>query len=49
MMVYYKKECGFDSYVVEEDGCFLVYWKEDNKILKFVVYFFVDLYVILSC
>lgn len=47
-MSYYKTERGFDSYVVEEDGRFLVYRKEDNKTLKSVAYSPADLHAILS-
>lgn len=47
-MAYYKKERGFDSYVVEEDGRFLVYRKEDNKTLKSVAYSPADLHAILK-
>jgi hypothetical protein len=47
-MAYYKTERGFDSYVVEEDGRFLVYRKEDNKTLKSVAYSPADLHAILS-
>jgi predicted HAD superfamily Cof-like phosphohydrolase len=44
-MAYYKTERGFDSYVVEEDGRFLVY---RNKTLKSVAYSPADLHAILS-
>ena len=47
-MEYYKKERGFDSYVVEEDGRFLVYRKEDNKTLKTIAYTPADLSKILK-
>ena len=47
-MAYYKKERGFDSYVVEEDGHFLVYRKEDNKTLKSVAYSPADLQSVLK-
>jgi predicted HAD superfamily Cof-like phosphohydrolase len=47
-MAYYKTERGFDSYVVEEDGRFLVYRKEDNKTLKSVAYSPADLQAILK-
>lgn len=46
-MAYYKEERGFDSYVVEEDGHFLVYRKADNKTLKSVAYSPADLKSIL--
>ena len=35
---YYKKERGFDSYIVKADGHWLVYRSSDNKTLKSVNY-----------
>jgi predicted HAD superfamily Cof-like phosphohydrolase len=47
-MAYYKQERGFDSYVVEEGGKFLVYRKSDHKTLKSVNYSPADLASILK-
>jgi len=47
-MKYYKEERGFESYMVEEGGLFLVYRKEDNKTLKSVNYSPADLRSILE-
>jgi predicted HAD superfamily Cof-like phosphohydrolase len=35
---YYKNERNTDSYIVERDGKYLVYRKEDNKVLKSINY-----------
>ncbi len=42
-MKYYKEERGFDSYIVEADGHWLVYRKSDNKTLKSIAYSPADL------
>ncbi|MCG8328945.1 MAG: nucleoside triphosphate pyrophosphohydrolase family protein [Chitinophagales bacterium] len=47
-MEYYKKERGFDSYIVEEGGLFLVYRSTDNKTLKSINYSPADLRAILA-
>ena len=45
---HYKETRGFDSYIVEEDGCFLVYRQGDHKTLKSINYSPADLKSILS-
>ncbi len=45
---YYKEERGFDSYIVEEEGRYLVYRSTDHKTLKSVNYSPADLKSILS-
>lgn len=35
---YYAKTKGFESYILEEDGLYLVYRKSDNKTLKSINY-----------
>ncbi|MCB0582190.1 MAG: nucleoside triphosphate pyrophosphohydrolase family protein [Phaeodactylibacter sp.] len=45
---YYKEKKGFDSYIAEADGHWLVYRKSDNKTLKSVNYSPADLEGILK-
>lgn len=45
---HYKETRGFDSYIVEEDGHFLVYRQGDHKTLKSINYSPADLERILS-
>lgn len=45
---YYKEERGFDSYVVEDNGQYLVYRTDDKKTLKSVNYSPADLKKILN-
>ena len=45
---HYKETRGFDSYIVEEDGRFLVYRQGDHKTLKSINYSPADLKSILS-
>lgn len=45
---YYKRERNTDAYIVEEQGMYLVYRKEDNKTLKSVNYSPADLQKILA-
>ncbi len=47
-MKHYQDNRGFDSYVVEEDGKYLVYRKSDNKTLKSINYSPADLKKILE-
>ena len=47
-MRHYKETRGFDSYVVESEGVFLVYRSDDNKTLKSVNYSPADLEGILN-
>jgi hypothetical protein len=45
---HYKETRGFDSYIVEDKGLFLVYRKEDHKTLKSINYSPADLERVLS-
>lgn len=45
---HYKETRGFESYIVEDGGLFLVYRKEDHKTLKSINYSPADLAGILS-
>jgi predicted HAD superfamily Cof-like phosphohydrolase len=45
---YYEQERGFESYIVEEEGLFLVYRKSDDKTLKSINYSPADLKSILA-